>query len=235
MSSGISVSLIFHLDEHIGWIWLAGISLSLGDQPGNDICNFLRGHRPVRHIIAPIWMTKVGTPGNDGCAQSLIAHERKKGIIDNGTSFFRAFPFRSVTSSAERGVTGGAADGVAGFRCGIRRRARQFHLCPMRAHLTHQYFDLLVSQHPTRTFCKRRHKRTMDTGGYNATNRVVIGNRPINRIGQSERWAAFSILTMAACAVLLVKSCKVAHFVGFEFHICLGWLAWWPATRKQKR
>src|SRR6185503_20038245 len=122
-SSGIIVSLVFHLDEGIGWIGLAGISLSLGDHPGNDICNFLRGHWSIGHIVAPIWMTKVGTPGNNGCAQSLIAHERKKGIIDNGTSFYRAFPFRSVTSSAERGVTG-----VAGFRCGIRRRARQFHL-----------------------------------------------------------------------------------------------------------
>src|SRR5262245_33040751 len=120
MSSGIIVSLIFHLDERIAWIWLAGISLSLGDQPGNEICNFSRGHRSVGHIIAPIWMTKVGTPGNDSCAQSLIAHERKKGIIDNGTSFFRAFAFRSVTSSAECRVRGGAADGVAWFRCGIR-------------------------------------------------------------------------------------------------------------------
>src|SRR6185295_4596044 len=154
MSSGISVSLIFHLDEHIGWIWLAGISLSLGDQPGNDICNFLRGHRPVRHIIAPIWMTKVGTPGNDGCSQSLVAHERKKGIIDNGTSFFRAFAFRSVTSSAECCVRGGAVDCVAWFRRGIRGRARLPQLCPIRAHLTDQDLDLLVCKRSARTFCK---------------------------------------------------------------------------------
>src|SRR5262245_16142354 len=167
MSSGIIVSLIFHLDERIGWIWLAGIGLSLGDQPGNDICNFLRGHRSVGHIIAPIWMTKVGTPGNDGCAQSLIAHERKKGIIDNGTSCFRAFAVRSVTSSTERCVRGGSADCVAWFRCGIRGRARSLHLCPVRAHLTDEYFDLLVGERSARAFPKSRHKRTTDTGGYN--------------------------------------------------------------------
>src|ERR1043166_459329 len=176
-------------------------------------------------------MTKVGTPGNDGCSQSLVAHERKKGIIDNGTSFFRAFAFRSVTSSAECCVRGGAADGVAWFRRGIRGRARLLHICPMRAHLTHQDLDLLVCERSARAFCKGRHKRTTDTGGYNATNRVVTGNRPINRIRQSERCVAFSILTVAAGAVLSVENCKIAHFVGFEFHIRLGWLAWWSATR----
>src|SRR4030095_2490351 len=224
MSSGIIVSLIFQLDERIGWIWLAGISLSLGDQPSHDICNFLRGHRSVRHIIAPIWMTKVGTPGNDRCSQSLFAHERKKGIIDNGTSFFRALAFRSVTSSAECRVSGAAADCVARFRCGIRWRARLPHLCPIRAHLTDQYFDLLVSHRPARAFCKGRHQRTTDAGAYNVTNRVVTGDRPINWIRQSERCVASSILTVAAGAVLSVENCKIAHFVGLEFHIRLGWL-----------
>src|SRR5262245_15077044 len=103
----------------------------------------------------------------------------------------------------------------------------------MRPHLTHQDLDLLFCERSARAFSKGRHKRTTDTGGYNATNRVVTGNRPINRIRQSERWVAFSILTVAAGAVLLVKSCKVAHFVRFEFHIRIGWFAWWPATEQK--
>src|SRR6185436_7105178 len=103
-------------------------------------------------------MTKVRTPGNDGCAQILIAHESKKGIIDNGTSFFRAFTFWSVASSTECCVSGGTADRVAWFRCGVSGRPRYFHLCPARAHLTHQHFDLLLRECSARAFCKGRHK-----------------------------------------------------------------------------
>src|SRR6185295_6448343 len=118
--------------------------------------------------------------GNDGCSQSLVAHERKKGIIDNGTSFFRALAFRSVTSSAECCVRSGAADCVAWFRSGIRGSARFLHVCPMRAHLLDQDLDLLVREGSARAFCKGRHKRTTDTGGYSSMNRVVTGDSPIN-------------------------------------------------------
>src|SRR5262245_8999846 len=95
----------------------------------------------------------------------------------------------------------------------------------MRPHLTHQDLDLLFCERSARAFSKGRHKRTTDTGGYNATNRVVTCNRPINRIGQRESWVPFSLLTVAACAVLLVKSCKVAHFLRSQFNIGGGRLA----------
>jgi hypothetical protein len=35
-------------------------------------------------------------------------------------------------------------------------------------------------------------------------------------------------------AVLSVQQREVAHFLGFEFDIGLGGLAWWPATRTQQ-
>jgi hypothetical protein len=60
-------------------------------------------------------MAKVRTAGNNSRAQILITHECKKGIIDNGTSFFGAFALRSVTLRAEDRVSARPLFGVARF------------------------------------------------------------------------------------------------------------------------
>ena len=62
----------------------------------------------------------------------------------------------------------------------------------------------------------------MDAGGCNATNRVVTGNRQVNRIRQSERRVAFSVLTVAPRAVLPIKHGEVTHLFRLEFNIGAG-------------
>ena len=60
------------------WIWLAGIGLPLGNQPGDNICNFLRRHHFAWRTVAPIGLTQVRATGNDGRAQILITNQGEK-------------------------------------------------------------------------------------------------------------------------------------------------------------
>src|ERR1043166_2258641 len=105
-------------------------------------------------------MAKVGSSSNDGRAQILIAHQREKGIIDDGASFCRALALGAMASGAESCVSAGAFTGVAPFFYSIRGRTCAKHvvrLCPTCAHLMHEDIDLLVRQSSAGTFCKCRH------------------------------------------------------------------------------
>src|SRR5713101_6393503 len=88
-------------------IRLSGVLRAPRGKPGNDVSNFLVRHGLTRHVCAPVGGPQFGTARDDNRAKPLIADQREKGIVREGTSLW--------SSAAARPMAGLAVDSVAGF------------------------------------------------------------------------------------------------------------------------
>src|SRR6266852_1524119 len=97
---------------------------ALGGEPGDDVGDFLVGNGFAWNICAPVGSAEFGAAGDDDRAQALIADEREKGGIGDGTTFRSSVASRAVAGFAIGFVGERALGRIAGGFCRVRRRIR---------------------------------------------------------------------------------------------------------------
>src|SRR6267154_1745394 len=77
-------------------IWLSRTLRASRREPRNYVGDVLIRHRFAECVSAPVRCTQLGTAGDDDCAQSLIADQRKERIIGDGASLCATVATRAV-------------------------------------------------------------------------------------------------------------------------------------------
>ena len=90
-------------------------------QPGDDVGDFLRRHRPAGHIVTPVRSAQLRPSHNHICSQILITHQSEVGAVDNRTGFLAASAIRSMTGGAVSCVHIGSVPRIAGSLDCIRQ------------------------------------------------------------------------------------------------------------------
>src|ERR1700724_2207998 len=78
-----SIDIVMLLILHVLRIWV-GLPWASGTprgQPSDYVADFLVGHGPARHILAPVRCAKFRPPGYHRDSQILITHQREIGLI----------------------------------------------------------------------------------------------------------------------------------------------------------
>src|SRR5580704_1757013 len=159
---------------------------ALRGEPGDDIGDFLIRHRLAGHISPPVRRSQFRAPGDDNGAQSLIADQRKKGIIGDGAS-----PRGSVAARAVTGFAVGlvcefsARDDACRFRSVARwiRRTENSGTAPTRSDFASDHVNLLARQHAATALCEGRHRSAAYAAGNDLANRNIVRDSQINGIG----------------------------------------------------
>jgi hypothetical protein len=72
----------------------------------------------------------------------------------------------------------------------------------------HDHIDLLIGEHSTGAFGKCRHGSSVPVRGYASQNRIIRDGE-IYRIIESHRCSAFSVVAVAAGAVLSIQQAEI--------------------------
>src|SRR5262249_38318760 len=118
---------------------------TLGDEPGHDVADLCRSHRPAGDVAPPVGSAELWSSDDDRGSQSLVADEGEKGAVGDGAGLRAAPTTLTMATGTERLEDLGATGGIAGTLRGVGRSGRSAESvgpCPAAANAVHQGLDL---------------------------------------------------------------------------------------------
>src|SRR5262249_29951745 len=153
---------------------------------------------------------------DDGRAKPLVADESKERTIHDRTGLASAAAVDAMTRGTINRIDLRTALRVGRLRVSIRgglNPAQSVWFGPTNANSCDNGIYLLIRQHPAGLTCKRWHGGPGGPVGDHLTYSSIVGNREVNRIGETHGGAALAFGAMASGAIGAVERFEVHHLV----------------------